>query len=146
MKRWIAYLSVLTLTLGSTLGCSMCCGPFDYHYPTYGGKHPRVNPTSGRVGSRLSDPNVQMTGESADSNLEPSPEPFTGSDPTTTDDDLDLDAELERIRNETDGLREEIEPPRSNGNQKIETLPAPKGPTASSLWQRRPLRTGQGWR
>ena len=37
-------------------GCSMCCGDFDYHYPTRGGVYQRTNPEYGRVGSIYSDP------------------------------------------------------------------------------------------
>ena len=38
-------------------GCSMCCGPFDFSYPTYGGAFPREMRDAGRVGSVFSDPN-----------------------------------------------------------------------------------------
>lgn len=37
-------------------GCAMCCGPHDYDYPNYGGKHERYDATYGRVGSVFSDP------------------------------------------------------------------------------------------
>lgn len=32
-------------------GCAMCCSPFDYSYPTYGGKWQRVDREHGRVAS-----------------------------------------------------------------------------------------------
>ncbi|MEM9412567.1 MAG: hypothetical protein AAGA30_15750 [Planctomycetota bacterium] len=50
-------------------GCAMCCGPYDYHYPTIGGSVQRSNPTWGRVGSLFSDPGP-FGGPSADSNLQ----------------------------------------------------------------------------
>lgn len=37
-------------------GCSMCCGPDDFNYGTYGGLHPRADMRQGRVGSVFSDP------------------------------------------------------------------------------------------
>ncbi|HMO14469.1 MAG TPA: hypothetical protein PKD64_06985 [Pirellulaceae bacterium] len=48
---WILGLAIMLST-----GCSMCCGPYDYHYPTFGGRVQRVNPEYGRVGSIYSDP------------------------------------------------------------------------------------------
>ena len=47
---------VAGLVIATALGCAMCCGPYDYTYPTYGGRYERVNPEWGRVGSILSDP------------------------------------------------------------------------------------------
>lgn len=49
-------------------GCAMCCGPYDDHYPTFGGIVQRANPVWGRVGSIYSDPGP-FGGPSADSNL-----------------------------------------------------------------------------
>ena len=153
MKLWIAYFAILTLTLGTTFGCSMCCGPFDYDYPNMGGKHQRVNPSYGRVGSIFSDPNADSFGPSADSNLEaPKPPRASITSDTDIDDepDLDLEAELEEMRNELelDGNREEIEPMLESPSE-IEMLPEPEddGPTASRTWENRPLRPSQGnWR
>lgn len=51
-------------------GCAMCCGPFDYHYPNYGGTIQRSDPVRGRVGSIFSDPGP-LGGPSADYNLTP---------------------------------------------------------------------------
>ena len=51
-------------------GCSMCCGPYDYDYPSFGGAVQRSNPTWGRVGSVYSDPGP-FGGPGADSNLKP---------------------------------------------------------------------------
>ena len=125
MKRWIVSLTVFTATL-STFGCSMCCGPYDYDYPNFGGKHQRVDPRYGRVGSIFSDPNASLGGDSADSNLEPQPDQRTRTDY----DDLEL----------IDPLKE----PQPG----IEKLPDPDDDetTASRLWKRRPLRPGQSWR
>lgn len=65
---------VAMLTIASVSGCSMCCGPYDYHYPTFGGKHQRVDPVFGRVGSVFSDPLAGYSDANADSNLAPQPE------------------------------------------------------------------------
>ncbi len=42
-------LVALMLVFGS--GCAICAGPFDSHYPTYGGRWQRGHPSAGRVGS-----------------------------------------------------------------------------------------------
>lgn len=42
---------LISLPLASLAGCAMCCSPFDYSYPTYGGKWQRVDREHGRVGS-----------------------------------------------------------------------------------------------
>ena len=44
-------------------GCAMCCGPFDYAYPTYGGKWERGDRFWGRVGSPLSGAGTAIDGE-----------------------------------------------------------------------------------
>ena len=51
-------------------GCSMCSGPYDYDYPSFGGAVQRANANWGRVGSVYSDPGA-FGGPSADSNLKP---------------------------------------------------------------------------
>lgn len=61
---------IFTAAMVLSMGCAMCCGPYDYHYPSIGGKHERVDPTYGRVGSVFSDPMAMPLGESADSNLD----------------------------------------------------------------------------
>lgn len=81
-----AYLFVAMICVATT-GCSMCCGPFDYDYPTFGGKHQRSVRDFGRVGSILSDPTGAAVGPAADSNLKP-------VDPAP---DIDLDSELDDI-------------------------------------------------
>lgn len=53
-----------------SVGCAMCCGPFDDGYPALGGKHDRHDRSYGRLGSILSDPMASPTGGSADSNLQ----------------------------------------------------------------------------
>ena len=58
---------VCTLTVFAT-GCAICCGPYDYHYPTFGGSVQRADPTWGRVGSIYSDPGP-FGGPAADSNV-----------------------------------------------------------------------------
>lgn len=153
MKRWIAYIAILTLALGTTIGCSSCQNPNDFDYPNFGGIHPRANPSYGRVGSTFSDPNADSFGPSADSNLKaPEPPRANISSDTDIDDepDLDLEAELEELENELqlERSREEIEP-MLNPPESLETLPEPEddGPTASRSWENRPLRPSQSnWR
>ena len=70
MKQWVFQLS-LGPVLMAMAGCSMCCGPFDYSYPTYGGFFQRADRDGGRVGSVFSDPDHVVSGPSADSNLDP---------------------------------------------------------------------------
>ena len=135
MKRWIVLLTIVTATL-STFGCSMCCGPYDYDYSNFGGKHQRVDPSYGRVGSIFSDPNANFVGDSPDSNLEPQPDPRRRSDSDSDRINRDLDGDLELID------------PLKDPQPGIEKLPDPKDDetTASRLWKRRPLRSGQSWR
>lgn len=65
--RFFAIAVVATISTG----CAMCCGPFDYHYPTYGGRVQRADPEYGRVGSIFSDPYTAGSGPTADSNVVP---------------------------------------------------------------------------
>lgn len=120
MKRWIILLTTVTATL-STFGCSMCCGPHDYDYSNFGGKHQRVDPSYGRVGSVFSDPNANFVGDSPDSNLEPQPSRKGGD-------------ELEVIDPFDRPTPEQMPDPNEDES------------TASRLWKRRPLRSGQSWR
>lgn len=53
----------------------MCCGPYDYHYPGFGGRIQRADPEYGRVGSVFSDPHMAGMGPLADSNIV-EPEPY----------------------------------------------------------------------
>lgn len=50
MKR-IGTFAALVITLTSSVGCSICCTPYDYAYPAYGGKWERTDRFHGRVGS-----------------------------------------------------------------------------------------------
>jgi hypothetical protein len=50
MKRLFAVLLICS-PLALLAGCAMCCSPFDYAYPTYGGKWQRTDREHGRVGS-----------------------------------------------------------------------------------------------
>ena len=142
MKTWIIFIAVVTAAV-STTGCSMCCGPYDFDYPNFGGKHQRVDPAYGRVGSIFSDPNAGFGGPSADSNLEPHPEPRT-NDP---EEDFESDPELDRLRRKLEDDLESIDP--LNGD-KPEELPDPEADsgdsTASRFFRSRPLRSGNTWR
>ncbi|MCH2180192.1 MAG: hypothetical protein MK106_15465 [Mariniblastus sp.] len=68
--RYIFLYTGLGFVLMGLAGCSMCCGPFDFSYPTYGGAFPREMRDAGRVGSVFSDPSFEFSGPSASSNLE----------------------------------------------------------------------------
>lgn len=58
MLRRFLLLATISSSLLSASGCSMCCGVYDYDYPTYGGLVPRADRSYGRVGSVFSDPNA----------------------------------------------------------------------------------------
>lgn len=93
-NRPIAVLLTISLpVIASGMGCAMCCGPYDDHYPVFGGRIQRADPVHGRVGSVFSDPNLAGAGPLADSNLDvverrllpdrqlPGVEEVPGSDP-----------------------------------------------------------------
>lgn len=104
MKLLIATLIVSTLAIVSS-GCSMCCGPYDYHYPTIGGKHERVDPVYGRVGSILSDPLAPRAAQaSADSNLLPPPPLKVSDESDDSVDESEVDEELERFRRDLEDI------------------------------------------
>lgn len=88
-------------------GCSMCCGPYDYDYPSFGGAVQRSHPSWGRVGSVYSDPGP-FGGPGADSNLQPHDSGFGSAD-----DDFETLPEP--------GLQ--MQTPESNGS---DVLPAPQ--------------------
>ena len=67
--RVVAAFASGTIAFAGVAGCSMCCGPYDYHYPTFGGRVQRADPEYGRVGSIFSDPYTAGTGLNADSNV-----------------------------------------------------------------------------
>lgn len=50
MKRFLTALLICS-PLATLAGCAMCCSPFDYSYPTFGGKWQRTDREHGRVGS-----------------------------------------------------------------------------------------------
>ena len=145
MKNLICMIAVV---LAFTAGCSMCCGPFDYDYPAFGGKHTRANRAYGRVGSVLSDPTgAALFGGSADSNLTPQPEPISSDD--DDDDDLDLDdlddpdtdSDLKRQMRELDEELEGIEPLRNDDSMDSPSQDSTDdNTTASYRWRPRPLR------
>ena len=100
---------LLLLLPGVFAGCSICCAPHDYDYPAVGGKHQRVDPQYGRVGSVFSDPQAVPQGPGPDSNLRPHP---TGSD---FDEDY-----LEEIRPQTPiegGSPEDVLPGESDSEE-----------------------------
>lgn len=139
MKTSLLILSVLLVV---ATGCSMCCGPFDYDYPAFGGKHPRAVRNHGRVGSILSDPLTSITGESSDSNLAAPPEPLdtTPEDLIDTEvEDLNSDDDMSEELRKLDEKLEGIEPLRNNSTNGSGTSENDNN-TASSRWKPRPLR------
>ena len=85
-------------------GCSMCCGPHDYDYPDFGGKHQRQDRRHGRVGSILSDPLApRVGGPSADSNLL-APPPLKSLEPSEDDFGSDRDEDLDDIRQDLEDI------------------------------------------
>ena len=141
MKRWIVIITITTASL-STFGCSMCCGPFDFDYPNMGGKHERVDPQYGRVGSIFSDPNAGYMGPSADSNLTEPPEARDSNI-----DDVDDEFDMERMKKDFEDL-ESIDPlDGPTEDPSTGPLPDPDDESTSArLWKNKPLRPGQTWR
>lgn len=80
-------------------GCALCPPGYLDDYATVGGKWERMNPTSGRVGSILSDPNLGAGGyasvvqesapETIDVRGEPMPVPEEAGESILQDGDLD---------------------------------------------------------
>jgi len=128
----ITLMIAAALVLSQT-GCSMCCGPFDYDYPSFGGKHLRADRSHGRVGSVLSDPMTTLNGPSADSNLAAPPEP----DVRSSDDENLYDESLDDSKpTELEG----IEPLRDNDTLQSPDKKDSDESTASTRWRPRPLR------
>ena len=140
MKQLIISSSLLLICLA---GCSMCCGPFDNDYPTFGGKHLRSDRSFGRVGSILSDPATILGGPGADSNLTPQPEPIAKTDDDdTTDIDLEDDGDLDL---EPSGSGSRGSGSRDSGEMELEPIePLKADPdvddSTASRWRPRPLR------
>ncbi|MCU0959091.1 MAG: hypothetical protein MUF48_03215 [Pirellulaceae bacterium] len=59
MNRWLYLLSCLCLTVALS-GCAMCDNAWDDAYNAYGGAVERQDRFDGRVGSVLSDPQMQV--------------------------------------------------------------------------------------
>jgi hypothetical protein len=129
-----AYLWLALIGLSASAGCNMCCGPYDFDYPTFGGKHERIDRAYGRVGSIFSDPNAGYYGESPDANLEPRPEREPNRS-TLEDEDDDFRRELESISPRED----------SGGADELPQPDDSTDPTASTLWRERPASRPQ-WR
>lgn len=141
MKNLVILFAALMIC---STGCSMCCGPFDYDYPTFGGKHLRANRSHGRVGSILSDPMTALGGASADSNLTAPPDPIN-VDPD--EESIDLEDGFENSDRDRDGLdyrgiddMERIEPLKDSDTIEPPETDASGDSTASSRWRPRPLR------
>ena len=61
MKKLLLLLAGIA-SLGAS-GCAACCSPYDFDYPTFGGKWERLDRQHGRVGSAFYDPSQVVTGE-----------------------------------------------------------------------------------
>lgn len=156
MNRWINLLFV-TLICVSMFGCSMCCGPYDFDYPTFGGKYQRTNPSYGRVGSVFSDPNANAYGPSADSNLSVSglqreaPDPLDDEEPQDPDllDDPDmsepdeLDSGFDESIDDLERELDELDKPSTLPEPNVE--PDADETTASRMNRKRPTRSS-AWR
>ena len=107
MQRFSAII-ICYFALIVSVGCSACLGPDDFNYPTYGGIHQRADPARGRVGSIFSDPYANVAGLSADSNLEPYPDPPSNNADTdeSDDDEDDFEDDFER---EDEDLDDDLE-------------------------------------
>src|SRR5262245_66435346 len=66
-------LSLITLLIGLSSGCAMCCAPFDYDYLVTGGRWTRFNPSSGRVGSAFDEAGGQSDVALTTATGEPTP-------------------------------------------------------------------------
>jgi hypothetical protein len=61
MKKLILLLAGIS-SIGMS-GCAACCSPYDFDYPTFGGKWERLDRQHGRVGSAFYDPRQGATGD-----------------------------------------------------------------------------------
>ena len=143
-KKWVvtmaptlARITTAALAMVSLLysGCAICCGPYDYHYPTFGGTVQRADPVWGRVGSLYSDPGP-FGGPSADSNLD-------HAESLSPSGDVDGGTEFE------DEL-DPIEPPEKSGDPDSSgVLPPPNngrpGPDDSTSIRRLRNQSRQAW-
>ncbi len=69
-----AFFALLLLAaLSSTSGCAICCTPYDYAYPAYGGRWQRADMYHGRVGSAF-EPAEAAPYDSAEAGPAPSTE------------------------------------------------------------------------
>lgn len=77
-------------------GCSICPPGYLDDYATLGGKHPRTNPTSGRVGSILSDHEV-VSGTIVDEYYSPEAEFFEDDYYGSISDDQNVGGYIEEV-------------------------------------------------
>lgn len=70
----LLHLAALLVLAASCTGCHLCGCEHDWDYAGVGGKHPRSNPTHGRVGSPMSDPAMGSAMETASWPMEASME------------------------------------------------------------------------
>jgi hypothetical protein len=107
----------------------MCCGPHDYDYPNFGGKHERVDRSYGRVGSLFSDPMAYPTGGSSDSNLKE-------VEKRKRRDASDLFDDNGRSREGLERELEEIDPSRPRREPQPDQRPIPDTKEAFNQYQR----------
>ncbi len=122
-------------------GCAMCCGPYDYHYPNYGGSVQRSDPVWGRVGSIYSDPGP-FGGPAADYNLKPHDANQPSRD-TIDDGGLDIDTgPLESVDEGSGSNSDILPPPRRNQDER----PGPDDSTSIRRLRNQSLRGQRRWR
>lgn len=133
-------------------GCAICCGPFDYHYPTFGGSVQRSDPVNGRIGSIYSDPGP-FGGPSADYNLKPhnvnersgtSDDGFDDLEPLDDDDELTSPDELEDFDG-SDNRNGDLLPPPADDVQEPRT-PSPDESTSIRRLRNQSQRPTRQWR
>ena len=134
----LAQLMFGAIMIACFTGCAICCGPYLDHYPTFGGKVQRTDPTWGRVGSIYSDPYTAGTGPMADSNLTP----FVRQPPKR--EKIEIEEKPKDIELPAEELNNGFQPGRQRQPQPDESLPAPK--KDESTTQNRPANNRSGWR
>ena len=79
MFRRLYCIGLLSL-VSSSLGCALCCSPYDYNYGAYGGRWQRQDMSSGRVGSAFAEAGYDSLGNMLDAQPAAEPEPRPGDD------------------------------------------------------------------
>lgn len=105
MHRLLA-LGLLVAFASMSMGCAMCCSPYDNAYGYYGGRWQRDDLCNGRVGSVYAPAGspihtaktAQPKAESAEPNTLPPPEDVPEAKPETKPDDLSTSRPLKSVK------------------------------------------------